>query len=238
MTVPFLENILFFEGALFFPFFSRRLLFPFLNSFFSALYRPSPGAEVVYDDAGAAVGVKCGGETAKCKFVVGDPSYFLGKVTRFSSPSHSDCHQSVIPVSFVCLRPFSNPPPPSLFFSTPPLPHLALWNAACVLGLALSPGRWRASSAPSACCRTPSRGQTTLTRCRSSCTRSRRASVREGKEEMGRGRAAPAPCSIILCDTHVIFIPRPPPKIYPPSQVGGRSNDIYVFCCSFAHRYG
>ena len=116
LTVPFLENILFFEGALFFPFFSRRLLFPFLNSFFSALYRPSPGAEVVYDDAGAAVGVKCGGETAKCKFVVGDPSYFLGKVTRFSSPSHSDCHQSVIPVSFVCLRPFSNPPPPSLFF--------------------------------------------------------------------------------------------------------------------------
>jgi Rab GDP dissociation inhibitor len=39
---------------------------------------------VVYDESGAAVGVSSGGETAKCKFVVGDASYFPGK-TRVAS---------------------------------------------------------------------------------------------------------------------------------------------------------
>lgn len=39
-------------------------------------------AEVVYDESGVAVGVTSEGETAKCKLVVGDPSYFPGKVQR------------------------------------------------------------------------------------------------------------------------------------------------------------
>lgn len=43
-----------------------------------------PDAKVVYDEAGTAVGVSSAGETAKCKFVVGDPSYFPNK-TRVSS---------------------------------------------------------------------------------------------------------------------------------------------------------
>jgi len=38
-----------------------------------------PDAKVVYDDAGKATGVESEGETAKCKFVVGDASYFPGK---------------------------------------------------------------------------------------------------------------------------------------------------------------
>merc|ERR1712230_122689 len=37
-----------------------------------------PDAEVVYDDSGVAIGVKSEGETAKSKFVIGDPSYFPG----------------------------------------------------------------------------------------------------------------------------------------------------------------
>jgi RAB protein geranylgeranyltransferase component A len=36
-------------------------------------------AQVVFDEAGKAVGVSSEGETAKCKFVVGDASYFPGK---------------------------------------------------------------------------------------------------------------------------------------------------------------
>ncbi|GBF90185.1 guanosine nucleotide diphosphate dissociation inhibitor [Raphidocelis subcapitata] len=36
-------------------------------------------AEVVYDESGAAVGVSSAGETARCKFVVGDASYFPAK---------------------------------------------------------------------------------------------------------------------------------------------------------------
>merc|ERR1712196_110510 len=38
-----------------------------------------PDCEVVYNDRGEACGVKSEGEVAKCKFVVGDPSYFPGK---------------------------------------------------------------------------------------------------------------------------------------------------------------
>ncbi|KAI8476475.1 MAG: GDP dissociation inhibitor [Monoraphidium minutum] len=37
-------------------------------------------AQVVYDEAGNATGVSSEGETARCKFVVGDPSYFPSKV--------------------------------------------------------------------------------------------------------------------------------------------------------------
>lgn len=39
---------------------------------------------MVFDESGAAVGVSSGGETARCKFVVGDASYFPGK-TRVAS---------------------------------------------------------------------------------------------------------------------------------------------------------
>ncbi len=35
--------------------------------------------QVVYDENGQAIGVESEGETAKAKFVVGDPSYFPGK---------------------------------------------------------------------------------------------------------------------------------------------------------------
>lgn len=41
-------------------------------------------AKVEYDESGKAVGVSSEGETAKCKFVVGDGSYFPGK-TRLTS---------------------------------------------------------------------------------------------------------------------------------------------------------
>lgn len=41
-------------------------------------------AKVEFDEAGKAVGVSSEGETAKCKFVVGDGSYFPGK-TRLTS---------------------------------------------------------------------------------------------------------------------------------------------------------
>lgn len=38
-----------------------------------------PDCEVVYNEQGEACGVRSEGEVAKCKFVVGDPSYFPGK---------------------------------------------------------------------------------------------------------------------------------------------------------------
>jgi RAB protein geranylgeranyltransferase component A len=41
-------------------------------------------AKVEFDESGKAVGVSSEGETAKCKFVVGDGSYFPGK-TRLTS---------------------------------------------------------------------------------------------------------------------------------------------------------
>jgi len=40
---------------------------------------PNP-FQVVYDEAGVAVGVRSEGETAKAKLVVGDPTYFREKV--------------------------------------------------------------------------------------------------------------------------------------------------------------
>jgi len=41
-----------------------------------------PVEAIVYDDAGKVVGVKSEGEVAKCKFVIGDPSYFPEKVKK------------------------------------------------------------------------------------------------------------------------------------------------------------
>lgn len=52
-----------------------------LSAVYGGTYMLSkPDAQVVYDDNGVAVGVTSEGETAKAKFVVGDPGYFPGKV--------------------------------------------------------------------------------------------------------------------------------------------------------------
>jgi Rab GDP dissociation inhibitor len=48
-------------------------------------------AAVVYDESGRAVGVSSEGETAKCKFVVGDPSYFAGKTRPTSRVVRAVC---------------------------------------------------------------------------------------------------------------------------------------------------
>lgn len=49
-------------------------------------------AKVVYDDStGKVVGVESGGELAKCKFVVGDPSYFEGKVKKVGQVVRATC---------------------------------------------------------------------------------------------------------------------------------------------------
>ncbi len=50
-----------------------------------------PITKVVYNEQGEACGVTSEGETAKCKFVVGDPSYFPDKVILFRDKltSHS-----------------------------------------------------------------------------------------------------------------------------------------------------
>lgn len=48
-------------------------------------------AQVVYDDSGKAVGVSSEGETAKCKFIVGDPSYFPNKTRPTSRVVRAIC---------------------------------------------------------------------------------------------------------------------------------------------------
>uniref|UniRef100_A0A7S0SQR4 Guanosine nucleotide diphosphate dissociation inhibitor n=1 Tax=Mantoniella antarctica TaxID=81844 RepID=A0A7S0SQR4_9CHLO len=50
-----------------------------------------PDAAVVYNDAGKAVGVSSEGETAKAKFVIGDPSYFPGKCRRVGQVVRALC---------------------------------------------------------------------------------------------------------------------------------------------------
>jgi Rab GDP dissociation inhibitor len=50
-----------------------------------------PFEEVVYNESGVAVGVKAGGETAKCKMVVGDPSYFPGKTRKTGQVIRTIC---------------------------------------------------------------------------------------------------------------------------------------------------
>eukprot|EP00879_Flechtneria_rotunda_P011256 GHRR01011757.1.p1 GENE.GHRR01011757.1~~GHRR01011757.1.p1 ORF type:complete len:416 (+),score=117.27 GHRR01011757.1:364-1611(+) len=51
-------------------------------------------ATVLYNDSGKAVGVSSEGETAKCKFVVGDPSYFHGKTRSISKVVRAVCIMS------------------------------------------------------------------------------------------------------------------------------------------------
>jgi len=49
-----------------------------------------PVEEIVYKD-GVAVGVKSEGEVAKCKFVIGDPSYFPDKVKKVGQVVSAIC---------------------------------------------------------------------------------------------------------------------------------------------------
>lgn len=50
-----------------------------------------PDVEVVYDDKGVATGVSAGGETAKAKFVVGDPSYFPNRIIKTGQVVRAIC---------------------------------------------------------------------------------------------------------------------------------------------------
>jgi hypothetical protein len=59
----------------------RPQAFARLSAVYGGTYMlAKPDVEVVWDEAGKAVGVSSEGETAKAKFVVGDPTYFPGKV--------------------------------------------------------------------------------------------------------------------------------------------------------------
>lgn len=51
-------------------------------------------AEVVYDEAGVAIGVKSEGETARAKLIAGDPSYFPGKVKKVGQVVRCMCIMS------------------------------------------------------------------------------------------------------------------------------------------------
>lgn len=52
-----------------------------LSAVYGGIYMlHKPDVEVIYDGSGVATGVKSEGQVAKAKFVVGDPSYFPGKV--------------------------------------------------------------------------------------------------------------------------------------------------------------
>jgi len=50
-----------------------------------------PVEEIIYDSNGTVVGVKSEGEVAKCKFVVGDPSYFPDKVKKVGQVASLIC---------------------------------------------------------------------------------------------------------------------------------------------------
>jgi len=50
-----------------------------------------PVEEIVYDSDGVVVGVKSEGEVAKCKLVVGDPSYFPDKVKKVGQVVSTIC---------------------------------------------------------------------------------------------------------------------------------------------------
>jgi len=70
-----------------------------------------PVEQIVYDDSGKVVGVKSEGEVAKCKFLIGDPSYFpekarkVGRVIRvinildhaISNTNNAESCQIIIP---------------------------------------------------------------------------------------------------------------------------------------------
>jgi Rab GDP dissociation inhibitor len=56
-----------------------------------------PVDEIVYDSDGKACGVRSEGETAKAKFVVGDPSYFPEKVVQTAQIVRCICILSALP---------------------------------------------------------------------------------------------------------------------------------------------
>jgi Rab GDP dissociation inhibitor len=47
--------------------------------------------EIVYDSNGAAIGVRSGDEVAKAKTIIGDPSYFPGKVRQIGKVIRAIC---------------------------------------------------------------------------------------------------------------------------------------------------
>eukprot|EP01116_Phalansterium_solitarium_P010963 TRINITY_DN2656_c0_g1_i1.p1 TRINITY_DN2656_c0_g1~~TRINITY_DN2656_c0_g1_i1.p1 ORF type:complete len:440 (+),score=195.22 TRINITY_DN2656_c0_g1_i1:54-1373(+) len=63
-----------------------------LSAIYGGTYMLSkPIEEIIYDAEGRAVGVKSEGEVAKCKFVVGDPSYFSDKVKKVGQVARLIC---------------------------------------------------------------------------------------------------------------------------------------------------
>jgi len=50
-----------------------------------------PVEQIVYDSNGKVIGVKSEGEVAKCKFVIGDPSYFPDKVKKVGQVASCIC---------------------------------------------------------------------------------------------------------------------------------------------------
>ncbi|KAG7674913.1 hypothetical protein KSW81_002423 [Nannochloris sp. 'desiccata'] len=50
-----------------------------------------PDVEVVYDEQGVVTGVSAGGETAKTKLVVGDPSYFPNRIIKTGQVVRAVC---------------------------------------------------------------------------------------------------------------------------------------------------
>jgi len=63
-----------------------------LSAVYGGTYMLSkPDAQPVFDESGKVVGVSSEGETAKCKFVVGDPSYFPGKVKKVAQVVRAIC---------------------------------------------------------------------------------------------------------------------------------------------------
>jgi RAB protein geranylgeranyltransferase component A len=72
-----------------------------------------PDAKVVFDESGKAIGVSSEGETAKCKKVVGDPSYFPGKVRTLQRSTLSFSDQRGFFCESNCQRNLAAPDPVS-----------------------------------------------------------------------------------------------------------------------------
>jgi len=63
-----------------------------LSAVYGGVYMlAKPDCEVVFNESGEACGVKSEGETAKAKFVVGDPSYFPGKTKVIGKVARAVC---------------------------------------------------------------------------------------------------------------------------------------------------
>lgn len=63
-----------------------------LSAIYGGTYMLSkPIEQIIYDENGVVTGVKSEGEIAKCKFVVGDPSYFPDKVKKQGQVASAIC---------------------------------------------------------------------------------------------------------------------------------------------------